>query len=208
MHFSVEAIIKLYQTSSDNSTAQRFAFNTYARSIRVRQNEIWLPATSTVVGSLENSSPHISRDRLRCHHFYFKRPISTMIRASAVAFLALAAVENASAFSPASIKHASTTQLNAESRREALGSMGIALAGLFAGSFGAPEESVAFNNPALETFKGGKRTKGQFIPGKGMRNTEEFDQLVAFNNPALETFKGGKRTKGQFIPGKVSIDWW
>ena len=89
-----------------------------------------------------------------------------MIRASVVALLALAAVENASAFSPASMKHASTTQLNADSRREALGSMGIALAGLFAGSFGAPEESMAITNPALQTFKGAKGTKGQFIPGK------------------------------------------
>jgi hypothetical protein len=130
-----------------------------------------------------------------------------MIRASVVALLALAAVENASAFSPASIKHASTTQLNADSRREALGSMGIALAGLFAGSFGAPEESMAANNPALQTFKGRKHTSGAFIPGKGMRNTEEYDRLVAANNPALQTFKGSKKTKGQFIPGKVSIYW-
>jgi hypothetical protein len=28
------------------------------------------------------------------------------------------------------------------------------------------ESLVAFNNPALETFKGSKKTKGQFIPGK------------------------------------------
>jgi hypothetical protein len=142
-----------------------------------------------------------------------------MIRASVFALLALAAVQNASAFSPASHKHAAittTTQLNAESRREALGGMGIALAGLFAGSFGAPEESMAaLQNPALQTFKGGKKTKGAFIPGKGLRNTEEYDQLVAgLENPALQTFKGGKRTKGAFIPGKVStttstiLDWY
>jgi hypothetical protein len=90
-----------------------------------------------------------------------------MIRVSVAALLALAAVENASAFSPVLVKHASTTQLNAESRREALGGMGFALAGLFAGSFGAPEESIAgMDNPALQTFKGSKKTKGQFIPGK------------------------------------------
>jgi hypothetical protein len=61
---------------------------------------------------------------------------------------------------------------------------------------------VAANNPALETFKGRKGTKGAFIPGKGMREHQTFEQLMAANNPALETFKGRKGTKGAFIPGK------
>lgn len=52
---------------------------------------------------------------------------------------------------------------------------------------------------ALETFKGGKKTKGSFVPGKGIRRHE--DQLLA-SNPALETFKGRKRTKGSFMPGQ------
>jgi hypothetical protein len=139
---------------------------------------MWLPATSTVafvsvcwqqlIGLLTLlSRPRKERKIGKSgHHLYFKKPISNMIRASVVTILALAAGENASSFSPILVQHASSTQLNADSRREALGSMGIALAGLFAGSFGAPEESLAFNNPALETFKGGKKTKGQFIPGK------------------------------------------
>ena len=61
---------------------------------------------------------------------------------------------------------------------------------------------MAANNPALETFKGRKGTKGAFIPGKGLRNNEEYDRLMAASNPALQTFKGSKGTKGAFIPGK------
>ena len=61
---------------------------------------------------------------------------------------------------------------------------------------------MAASNPALQTFKGGKKTPGSFIPGKGIRSHEEFDQLMAASNPALQTFKGGKKTPGSFIPGK------
>ena len=114
------------------------------------------------------------------------------MKTSALALLAL--TSSASAFVPASAPAASTTQLNAESRREALGAMGLALGGLLL----SPESSSA-SNPALQTFKGGKKTKGAFIPGKGLRSKE--DELLA-SNPALETFKGGKKTKGAFIPGK------
>ena len=59
------------------------------------------------------------------------------------------------------------------------------------------DELVAVQNPALQTFKGRKPTKGAFIPGKGMREQMTFDELVAANNPALQTFKGGKKTKGE-----------
>ena len=90
-----------------------------------------------------------------------------------------------------------TTELYAESRREALGSIGLALGGLM-----FPQVSLAASNPALQTFKGSKGTKGAFIPGKGLRNNEDFEALMAANNPALETFKGRKGTKGAFIPGK------
>ena len=109
----------------------------------------------------------------------------------------LALVSSANAFSSPTPKTlgASSTQLNAESRREALGAIGVALGGLL-----VPEVSNALDNPALETFKGRKHTKGAFIPGKGMRNKE--DNLLSLQNPALETFKGGKKTKGAFIPGK------
>ena len=42
-----------------------------------------------------------------------------------------------------------------------------------------------------------------FIPGKGLRNNEEFGTLVSgLSNPASATFKGRKPTKGQFTPGK------
>jgi hypothetical protein len=130
-----------------------------------------------------------------------------MFRSSAIVLLALAAAQGSAAFCPVSqiTGIESCTQLNAEnSRRNALGQMGIALGGLFIGGFAAPEESSAgLANPALQTFKGGKKTKGAFIPGKGLREREEFDSLLAgLNNPALQTFKGGKKTKGAFIPGK------
>ena len=114
-----------------------------------------------------------------------------MFRSLAVVVLALS---GAQAFAPASRVQSFNTELNAESRREALGNLGIALGGLLVGTLAAPEESMALTNPALQTFKGAKGTKGQFIPGKGMRNKE--DELLAVNNPALETFKGGKKTKG------------
>ena len=63
------------------------------------------------------------------------------------------------------------------------------------------EELVAAANPALETFKSGKRGRsGSFYPGKGIRSHEE---LVAAANPALETFKsGGRGRSGSFYPGK------
>ena len=129
-----------------------------------------------------------------------------MIRPSVVALVAFVAAQKAVAFAPASRNAVSvpSTQLHAESRRDALGQMGIALGGLLVGGFAAPQESSAgLDNPALQTFKGRKKTKGSFIPGKGMRDHESFDTLVAgLDNPALQTFKGRKKTKGSFIPGK------
>jgi hypothetical protein len=61
---------------------------------------------------------------------------------------------------------------------------------------------AGLKNPAGETFKGAKMTKGKhLIPGKGIRQHDDF--LVAgLKNPAGETFKGAKMTKGNFIPGK------
>jgi hypothetical protein len=100
------------------------------------------------------------------------------------------------------------TELNAINRRDAVG---LTFAGLVAGL--APEIANAVN-PALETFKGGKKTKGSFIPGKGLREQESFEEIQMVNdsnynfgtilatNPALETFKGRKRTSGSFVPGK------
>ena len=82
----------------------------------------------------------------------------------------------------------SSTKVNA-GRREILELGGFLLAGL--------------KNPAGETFKGAKKTKGTFIPGKGLRQHDDDDFLIAgLKNPAGETFKGGKKTKGTFIPGK------
>ena len=40
------------------------------------------------------------------------------------------------------------------------------------------DELVAVSNPALQTFKGRKGTKGAFIPGKGMRGHELFEDLA------------------------------
>ena len=125
-----------------------------------------------------------------------------MVRLSSACVLAVV-ISTASAFvvppSVGPFVASSSTELSL-SRREALNSVvGIALGGILAGGF--PEPSLAAANPALQTFKGGKKTKGSFIPGKGLREHESFDQLIA-SNPALETMKGRKRTKGSFIPGK------
>ena len=83
----------------------------------------------------------------------------------ATAFALLALTASSSAFTPASQKSVPTATQPAapvptEGRREALGFIGAAIGGLV-----LPGVSNAVN-PALETFKGRKRTKGAFIPGK------------------------------------------
>ena len=82
----------------------------------------------------------------------------------------LATCSSVAGFAPAASSRVSSskTQLQAEqqnssSRREAMGTIGAAL-GLGAGLL-FPQVSNAANNPALQTFKGGKKTKGSFIPG-------------------------------------------
>ena len=82
----------------------------------------------------------------------------------------LAACSSVTGFAPAASSRVSisNTQLQAEqqnssSRREAMGTIGAAI-GLGAGLL-FPQVSNAVNNPALETFKGRKKTKGAFIPG-------------------------------------------
>lgn len=119
-------------------------------------------------------------------------------------FIAVSATTLVTAFTPISNQKifktdtSSTTELSAIiHRRDAFN---ILFGGVIAATGIIPETANAVN-PALETFKGGKKTKGSFIPGKGLREHESFETLVAAN-PALETFKGGKRTKGAFIPGK------
>jgi len=115
-------------------------------------------------------------------------------------FVFIATCSSVGAFAPISNPSHSITQLEAEnsSRRKAIGAIGASLGAalLF------PRSSNAIINPALQTFKGGKKGKGQFIPGKGLHLNEEYDRLMAITNPALQTFKGGKQGKGQFIPGK------
>ena len=95
------------------------------------------------------------------------------MKTSALAILALSS--SACAFMPnVNPKPVTTnTELYAESRREALGSIGLALGGLM-----FPQVSLAASNPALQTFKGRPPTKGSFIPGKGIRNNESFDSLL------------------------------
>lgn len=123
--------------------------------------------------------------------------LNSIMRATTLAFCIT--TPSALAFS----QHASTTsfgrntELGMISRRESLAGLGLSLGGLL-----FPDASSAANNPALQTFKGRKGTKGDFFPGKGMRNTEEHENLIAASNPALATFKGSKSTKGAYIPGK------
>jgi hypothetical protein len=111
------------------------------------------------------------------------------------AFLLASLACSGEAFAPISQARTSQTELGATlDRRNLLGAIGVAIGGALVGT--NPADA---SNPALETFKGGKKTKGSFIPGKGIRLQEE--NLIT-SNPALETFKGGKKTKGSFIPGK------
>jgi hypothetical protein len=125
-----------------------------------------------------------------------------MNRLATLVLLNLSAVA-VTAFAPNNCKQnqyfSSPSELSAVNRRDVFGLIFGGTAVVVASSI-VPENAHAVN-PALETFKGGKKTKGSFIPGKGLRDHESFDTLVAAN-PALETFKGGKSTKGSFIPGK------
>lgn len=106
------------------------------------------------------------------HHFFFKKKsISllhletyTMVRLSAFVFALLAS--STSAFAPTSLQTSftSNTELSLN-RRDVLQNVGLIVGGVVAGA-AFPEESSALSNPALETFKGRKPTKGAFIPGK------------------------------------------
>jgi hypothetical protein len=147
------------------------------------------------------------KNRFFTYHFFICLPkrlatiISSsiiMVRISSVCVLALVA-SSVSAFAPASLKTSTTssTELGLN-RRDVLNNVGLAVGGILAA--GVPEASWAAN-PALETFKGRKKTKGSFIPGKGMRDHESYDELMAASNPALETFKG-KTKSNSFYPGK------
>ncbi|KAI2500652.1 hypothetical protein MHU86_13802 [Fragilaria crotonensis] len=90
-----------------------------------------------------------------------------------VAVLLLSSLAIASAFAPIPQQVRVSTQLAAD-RREILALGGILLAGL--------------KNPAAETFKARPKTKGNFIPGKGIRQHDEM-LMAGLKNPAAETFK-------------------
>jgi hypothetical protein len=68
---------------------------------------------------------------------------------------ALAATTHA--FVPSVMNNNMNTELSALNRRDALG---LAFAGLVAGVL---PETASASNPALETFKGGKKTKGKHL---------------------------------------------
>jgi hypothetical protein len=125
--------------------------------------------------------------------------IIIMFRLAHILFLTV--VTSVTAFTAPSCNPCkATTELCAVNRRDTFGLLFGTIMTTAISSI-VPDISNAAN-PALETFKGGKKTKGSFIPGKGMRDHESsLDTLVA-SNPALETFKGSKQTKGAFIPGK------
>lgn len=111
--------------------------------------------------------------------------------------VALTATTNA--FAPQQAASSAGTELAAMSRRDAFG---LAFSAAVGAASIMPEAAEAVSNPALQTFKGRKRTKGSFIPGKGIREHESFEMLQAVSNPALQTFKGRKETKGSYVPGK------
>eukprot|EP00977_Amphora_coffeiformis_P013546 scaffold3576_cov170-Amphora_coffeaeformis.AAC.28 len=112
-----------------------------------------------------------------------------------VALIALLA-GSAQAFAP---NMAAQSRVSVELSAERREIFGFAAAAALS-TFGLAMPAGAVTNPALETFKGKKGTKSQYIPGKGLKQHD--DMMVAINNPALETFKGKKGTKSQYIPGK------
>jgi hypothetical protein len=96
------------------------------------------------------------------------------------------------AFVPSSAMSRSTLELNAMmDRRDAFG---VALAGLFSLTGGVLPADAA--NPALETFKGRKKTKGSFIPGKGLH---QHDVIVASNPGTCVGVSCFSQTNGRFV---------
>jgi len=117
-----------------------------------------------------------------------------------------AAIASAAAFAPSTGSGRMATSVAATSdRRDALNNIAKLVGGAIV-TVGGSDPAFAVSNPALETFKkkGRKSTDGTFVPGKGMRQQQSFDELMAVSNPALETFKkkGRKSTDGTFVPGK------
>lgn len=101
--------------------------------------------------------------------------LSSTMKTSFAAILCLAV--KTYAFTPVAKVHSPVTvQLEALNRRDA---MGLAFAGLIGAAATIPDEALAAN-PALETFKGRKPTKGSFIPGKGIRQNESFETLIRY----------------------------
>ena len=103
---------------------------------------------------------------------------------------------SADAFAPSTAGQRMASMELAAERREVFG---VAAAAAFS-AFGLTMPAEAVTNPALQTFKGKKGSKNQYIPGKGLKQHD--DELVAVTNPALQTFKGKKGSKNQYIPGK------
>jgi hypothetical protein len=104
-----------------------------------------------------------------------------MTFSSRVIVAALVSLAPIAAFVPSSASSRATLlELNAASfnRRDAVG---VALAGLF--SLAGNVLPADASNPALQTFKGGKKTKGSFIPGKGIRQHDEEEELLIASNP-------------------------
>ena len=81
--------------------------------------------------------------------------VRIVIGACALALIVSSASAFVSISKPTSV---SNTELGL-SRRDALNSVGLAIGGILAGM---PQPSVAAQNPALQTFKGRKGTKGQY----------------------------------------------
>mmetsp|Transcript_21246 Transcript_21246/g.22666 ORF Transcript_21246/g.22666 Transcript_21246/m.22666 type:complete len:111 (-) Transcript_21246:3-335(-) len=101
-------------------------------------------------------------------------------------YVFIATFSSVGAFAPISNPTHSITQLEAEnsSRRKAIGAIGASLGAALL--FPQSSSATGSINPALQTMKGRKKGKGQFIPGKGMHMNEEYDRLMAITNPALD----------------------
>ena len=134
------------------------------------------------------------------------------MKAAAIAVVAAATITTTTAFAPSNnvgARVSSTSSLSATSdRRDAIGNIAKLMGGIVAIGGTGVDPALAASNPAL----GGWRSKGKgggdgsFVPGKGMREKQSYDELMAASNPAL----GGWRSKGKgggdgsFVPGKVS----
>ena len=115
------------------------------------------------------------------------------MKAAAIAVVAAAAISSAAAFAPSingSVRVSSSLSATSD-RRDAIGNIAKLMGGALLTVAGA-DPAAAASNPALNGWRGKGKGGGDgtFVPGKGMREKQSYDDLMAASNPALSGWRG------------------